>query len=140
MTKNVADLQQNKGGDAGKSREIPASYTGDWIQKLDGRTAIAKAIQDRLATLEDDLGGRDSLSYQQHSLCKRIVWLEALIESREAALARGDEISEGAHTQQINALVGLLKTVGLDRKARDVPDLQTYLRNKAAAKAEGGEQ
>ena len=113
--------------------EIPAQFSEDWLSKLDGRTRIARAVRDRLGELYADLGGEDSLSYQERSLCKRIVWLEALIETQELALARGEEVEQGRLTQSINALVGLLKTVGLDRRTREVPDLQSYLKRRSSS-------
>lgn len=117
---------------AAKQQEVPASYTGDWIERLDGRTNIARAVRDRLHALETDLGGRDNLSYQQRALAKRAIWTEAVIEQREAALARGDEIDLGQLIQANNGLIGLLKALGLERRVRDVPDLQSYLRAKEA--------
>lgn len=112
---------------------LPLRYSADWIEKLDGRTTLAKVVQSRLAELQADLGGLDALSYQERSLTRRAVWLEALIESREAALARGEEIEEGAHVQSINALIGVWKALGLHRRQKDVTDLQSYLRSKGAA-------
>ena len=113
--------------------ELPQRYAADWIEKLDGRTTLAKVVQSRLAELQADLGGLHSLSYQERSLTRRAVWLEALIESREAALARGEEIEEGAHVQSVNALMGVWKALGLQRRAKDVTDLQAYLRSKVGA-------
>ena len=113
--------------------DLPQRYSADWIEKLDGRTTLAKVVQSRLAELQADLGGLQSLSYQERSLTRRAVWLEALIESREAALARGEEIEEGAHVQSVNALMGVWKALGLQRRAKDVTDLATYLRSKAGA-------
>lgn len=114
-----------------KSTEVPASYRADWIEALDGRTRLARAVHERLATLYSDLGGGadgGGLSYQQRSLCRRVVWLEVLIETRESALARGQAIDEGAHTQSVNALSGLLSKLGLARRAREAPSLDDYLR------------
>lgn len=116
-----------------KSAELPSRYSSDWLCRLDGRTKLAQAARMRLEDLHANLGGRDALSYQERSLCKRIVWLEAQIEQREAALARGEEIDEGRHTQSVNALVGLLKAIGLERRQRDVPTLSEYLANREAS-------
>ena len=111
----------------GNKTEIPNSYRDDWIDRLDGRTNLARAVKDRLGALEGDLGGRDGMSYQQRSLAKRAVWQEVLIEQRESALARGEAVDVGPLIQATNSLVGLFKTLGLDRKQRDVPSLHDYL-------------
>lgn len=114
-----------------KQTEIPQKYSHDWLEKLDGRTAIAKAVNERYHALTQDLGGADRLSYQRQSLCKRAIYLEAIIETQEAALSRGEEVDQGKLTQATNTLIGLLKTIGLDRVARDVPDLAEYLKARA---------
>lgn len=118
---------------AAKSQDIPPRYNADWIESLDGRTSLARAVRSRLADLESDLGGHGALSYQRRSLSKRVVWMEAVIEQKESALARGEDVDQGSLTQAVNSLIGLLKTLGLERQARDAPDLQTYLQRQKAA-------
>lgn len=108
------------------------TYSDDWIERLDGRTRLAQAVRDRLSSLESDLGGRDLLSYQELSIAKRAIWLETLIEQREAALARGQEIDQGAHVQAINSLIGVWKSLGLKRRAREAPTVAEYLRGRSA--------
>lgn len=127
--------QPNRATDSGRSAEIPERYSEDFVAKLDGRTQIARIIRDRLEELQTDLGGRDALSYQQRSLTKRAIWLEAVIEQQEIALSKGEVIDQGKLTQAVNSLIGLLKTLGLDRKARDVPDLQTWIANRERREA-----
>jgi len=116
-----------------KPQDLPDRYTPDWLEKLDGRTRLAQVVNDRLQILTTDLGGFDSLSYQQRSLAKRAIWMEAVIEQQEAALARGEDVDQGKLTQAVNSLIGLLKTLGLHRKAREVPDLQSYLKQRQAS-------
>ena len=117
----------------GKTDTVPGQFSQDWIARLDGRTTLARAVRDRLHTLQTDLGGESALSYQERSLCRRAVWLECLIEQRESMLAKGHEIDEGSHTQSINALMGVWKALGLQRRQRDVPTLSEYLANREAA-------
>ncbi|XKH00784.1 hypothetical protein LG325_11915 [Marinobacter nauticus] len=113
-----------------KRDEIPTAYSPDWLERLDGRTRLAQAVNQRYQALTADLGG--DLSYQRRSLCKQVVWIEAVIEQQHAALSRGEDIDHGRLSNYVNTLIGLLKTIGLDRKAKDVPDLAEYL-----AKREG---
>ncbi|QGM21430.1 hypothetical protein GJ672_03535 [Spiribacter sp. 2438] len=115
----------------GKKNELPPRYTHDWIESLDQRTSLARAVRDRLQRLEADMGGGDSLSYQRRSLAKRAIFMEALIEQREAAIARGEDVDQGQLTQATNTLIGLLKTIGLDRRARDLTPAE-YLRSRAS--------
>ena len=120
-------MDQRNGTDTAKTSELPERYSEDWLAKLDGRTAIARVIRDRLEDLQTDLGGRDQLSYQQRSLAKRAIWMEAVIEQQEIALSRGEPVDQGKLTQAVNSLIGLLKTLGLERKARDIPSLRDYM-------------
>ena len=117
-----------------KTQQIPPKFTHDWLDKLDGRTAIAKALQERHGALVNDLGGTPSLSYQRLSLTRRAIHMEALIEQQEAALARGEDVDTGKLTQSINSLIGLYKTLGLDRVARDASLEAIISRSKGASK------
>ncbi|MGQ7242942.1 hypothetical protein ACUN9V_05695 [Salinicola sp. V024] len=110
-----------------KQPEFPVSYSSDWLEKLDGRTILARAVHQRYAALTDDLGGVDALSYQRRSLAKRAIYIEAVIERHEAALSRGEDVDMGRLTQATNSLIGLLKALGLERKARDV-SLTDYIK------------
>jgi hypothetical protein len=116
------------GTENGKSSEIPARCSEQWIEKLDGRTQIARIIRDRLEELQTDLGGPAQLSYQEKSLTKRAIWLEAVIEQQEIALSKGEEIDQGKLTQAVNSLIGLLKALGLERRAAEVPTIAEYCR------------
>jgi hypothetical protein len=113
--------------------EIPLSYSPDWLQRLDGRTRLAQAVNQRYQDLTADLGGNENLSYQKRSICKQVVWMEAIIEQQHAALSRGEEIDQGKLTQATNSLIGLFKTVGLERVAREVPTLKDYIQDKQAS-------
>ena len=115
----------------GKTKEVPEQYRADWLEAMDGRLGTVKAIRERLSMLTDDLGGVDAMSYQRRSLAKRVVWLEAMLEQHEAALARGEEVDAGRWTQGVNSLVGLLKTLGLDRVAQDVPSVQSWIKERS---------
>ena len=115
----------------GKLKAIPEQYRADWLDQMDGRLGMVKVIKDRLGMLTDDLGGVEQMSYQRRSLCRRVVWLEALIEQQEIALSRGEEIDQGKWTQAVNSLMGLLKTVGLERVAQDVPSVTTWIKERS---------
>ena len=119
-----------------KQADIPDKYSPDWLQRLDGRTAIAKAVNQRMRHLVNDLGGADSLSYQEQSIVRRVVWVESLIESAELEMAKGRAMStedHRRHLNNINTLIGLLKSLGLERRTRDVPSLGEYLAAKGGA-------
>jgi hypothetical protein len=97
---------------------IPSTYIPNFVERLDGRSLLATVIPERIAAIESDLGGPEGLSYARRSLVRRVVWLEAVVETFEQNLA-SDRITDlGAYTQSINSLLGLYRLLGLERKAR----------------------
>ena len=106
---------------------LPDKYTPDFVAKLDGRTVIARAVRDRIETIETDMGGSDSLSHARRSLVRRVVWLEAIIEHAEQRLAAGEPIDLGGHTQAVNTLIGLYRLLGLDRKPKAARSLRSVM-------------
>lgn len=114
---------------------IPAKFAAGYLDRLDGRTAIAVEMRHRWQQVTADLGGEASLSYAQRSLIERALWLEHWLAIQEQSLADGDHASfdAGRWTQASNALLGLWRTLGLERKARDVTDLRSYIGGRAAS-------
>lgn len=118
-----------------KLQTPPDRFTSGWLQSLDGRTGLAVDMRMRWQSLTTDLGGEDRLSYAQRSLCERCLWLEFWLRAQEQALADGKEFDAGRWTQGCNALQGIYSKLGLERKARDVPDLSTWLASKGKESA-----
>jgi hypothetical protein len=114
-----------------KADEIPPEYAPGWMSQLDGRLAIAKDVRSRATALTNDLGGLDSLSYQQRSLVERAIWLEFWLTQQERALAEGKDFQVNAWVQASNALLGLYRHLGLKRVAKSVQDLHQYMRSAA---------
>ena len=118
-----------------KKTGVPTKYTENFLADLDGRYTVARALKGRYLTLVADLGGFDALSYQQQSLCKRVIYLEAHIGTLEAELASNKTVNINAYTQMVNTLIGLLRAVGLERKTKDV-SLGEYLKTRDTDKDE----
>lgn len=115
------------------AKTIPDHFEPRFLDDLDGRSNVTRRLRHRVAQLHSDLGGEDRLSYAQRSLCLRAIWLESWLEAREVDAAEGRPIDIGKQIQALNTLLGLWRTLGLERKARDVPDLQSYLRGREPA-------
>ena len=111
----------------------PKNFNTGWLSELDGRTAIAQELRARYAAFTNDLGGVDRLSYAQRSLVERALHLEYWLAQQERALIEGADFDVGKWTQAANALQGILTKLGLDRQAKDVPNLHDYLAQKATA-------
>lgn len=117
--------------------EIPTQFEPRFLEHMDQRTVAARELRQRLNAITDDLGGADQLSYARRSLVRRAVWLESWLETQEAKAAQGEDVDIGRQTQALNALLGLYKTIGLERRAKEVPSLHDYLNQKARGAEDG---
>lgn len=108
---------------------LPARWEPAAAWKLDRRCLTAREVSAALAQLWSDLGGVEALSAQQLVLCERAVFLRHQLVEHETAVLNGrpGTMEPGAHTQATNALLGLLKALGLERRARDALSLREYL-------------
>jgi len=111
----------------------PEKFQQGFLSELDGRTSIAQTMRERHRAFTDDLGGKDRLSYAQLSLVERALWLEYWLASQEQALATGTDFDVGKWTQAANSLQGIYAKLGLDRRAKEVPDLQSFLKSREVA-------
>jgi hypothetical protein len=112
---------------------LPDDYTSDFVDKIDKRTKVARALLDRIQVIESDLGGSETLAHTRRSLVRRAVFLEALVESQELKLAAGQPIDVGAYTQGINSMLGVYRLLGLERRQRPVRSLRDHLNGTAKA-------
>ena len=101
-----------------KATEIAPRYSETFMEELDGRYRTAKTLRQRLRDLTNDLGGIAVLSYQEHSLCKRAVHLERVVERFESTLAHGGSVDYGHYFGLINALSGLISYSNRSLKLR----------------------
>lgn len=115
-----------------KAQHIPEKPRQGWLSTLDMRTAVGRDMRGRYAEVCGDLGGEDALSYAQRSLVERALWLEYWIAQQERALAEGAEVDMGRLTQAGNSLLGLFRTLGLERRQRDVTSLSDYIATRGA--------
>ena len=112
-----------------KETDVSAKHTPGFLEDMDGRTEVSRTLRQRLGALVSDLGGLDALSYQERSLCKRVIHLERLIEKRELSLAHNGIIDESGYFVAINVLNGLFTKLGLKRRAKTL-SLKDYLNAK----------
>ncbi len=106
---------------------LPDSYRAGWLEKMDRRTKVARAILERVESLASDAGGMENLSHAKTSLVKRAAFLECICESHELKLAAGGEIDVGAYTQTLNSMLGLYRLLGIERVARPVRSLHEHM-------------
>jgi hypothetical protein len=119
------------------STEVAARYHEDFMEAMDGRGRIVKTLRQRLGALVADLGGLAELSYQERSLCRRIVFLERHVEKKELSLAHGGTVAEADYLSAINCLSGLFGKIGISRRARPVQSVEDYMRARTSTPDEG---
>jgi hypothetical protein len=107
--------------------QLPAEYSADWLERIDKRTKIWRALLPRIQRLEDDAGGADNLPHAKRSLCRRAAFLELLGETLELRFTAGEPIDVGAYTQTVNTLLGLYRLLGLERRQRPVRRLREIM-------------
>lgn len=112
-----------------KTAKVPTTFTPKFIEDVDGRFGVAKDLRRRYEALKADTG---SESTQRDLLCRRAVFLSVLLETQECEALETGKIDTGGYTQMVNALQGLLLKLGLDKKAVQALDLNTYLAEKRA--------
>ena len=120
-----------------KTKEVtlPKTFTPKFWEAVDGRYAIAKEITRRYETLREDAGAE---SEQRDMLCQRAVFIGVCLETMECEAVAAGRFDAGVYTQMSNALLGLLKALGLNRHIKRAEDLRTYIEQRTATtKAEG---
>jgi hypothetical protein len=125
-----------KGAKSVKATEIQPRYEETFMSCLDGRSLVARELRDRLHALTADLGGWSTLSYQERSLCRRVIHLERLTEMKELKLAQGGRLDENLYFNCINSLSGLWSKIGLKRRVK-VLALGDYLAAKSSEPTKG---
>jgi hypothetical protein len=106
-----------------KHQPIPAEFVPRFWDDLDRRLHPAKEIVRRVELLKRDSGAD---SYPRQLLCERAAFLSVLLETAEVEAGRSGRLDVGAYVQGLNALTGLLKALGLERKVNDVGGLKGY--------------
>ena len=117
------------------------------LQAIDRRTAAARALLTWRDDLVEALGGEDAVSPQQRALvdlaARTKLYVDAvdawIVEQPSLVLARKRSILPVVRERQAlaDSLARLLSQLGLDRRAKEVPTLSTYLAAKAPPAAGG---
>lgn len=119
--RRIAKQLPRKHGYTAKLKEVPAQFMPDWLDRMDARYATVRRLRERFRALVEDQGGIEQLSYSQQTLAKRAIHLEALAESMEARLLRGDEVDVNQFTNTINCLTNVLRTLGVRSQKKRRP-------------------
>jgi hypothetical protein len=106
---------------------LPAMFTPRFLEDADGRQAVIKEIRQRMDALVADTAAE---SVQQMLLCQRATFIAVQLETMETNAIEGKEFDSGKYTVLVNSLLGVLRSLGLDKKFKQTKDLKAYLENK----------
>jgi hypothetical protein len=106
---------------------IPERYSPDFMDRLDKRTVLGRAVLGRYMAVVSDLGGTEALSNIKHSLVRRFVWFETMIEGMECRAAAGEGVDIGSWTQLTNSWLGIARLLGLERRPRPTETLRDVM-------------
>jgi len=73
---------------------------------------------------------------QREMLCQQAVFISVCLETMQHEAVATGEFDAGVYTQMSNALLGLLKTLGLERHVKKAGGLRDYIRERQADAAE----
>lgn len=110
--------------------DVPAVFRPRFWEDSDQRCAVVRLIRRRYELLKEHAGGNES--FQRDLLCQRLAFVSIILETKEVTAAEGGDLDLGSYVQAVNALVGLLKTLGLDKRMKTVSDLKSYLAEKSS--------
>jgi hypothetical protein len=106
------------------------------LQDLDSRTRACKHALGLRNGFLSDLGGEDRASIAQRELAQRASVLGAMLEDAETRWLRGEPVQLAEFCTLVNAQRRVLADIGLERRARDVTPISTYLAGKNSQSSE----
>ena len=106
---------------------IPTRYRADFIERLDKRTVLGRAVHECYQAVVADLGGEEALSTIKRAHVRRYVTLESMLAGIECRALAGEEVDAGSWTQLLNSWLGVAGRLGLERRARNVRTLREHL-------------
>jgi len=107
---------------------LPRRWTPKFLQDADTRFANIRAVRARIQALEADTAAD---SVQKKLLCQHAGFLSTWLETQEVVALERGTFDSGGFVQAMNSLLGLLRSLGLERKVARI-GLKDYLRNKGA--------
>jgi hypothetical protein len=118
---------------ATKRLKLPHKYVPGFIKEFDKRTVLYDLLNTSYCEVVRDLGGAENLSHVKVTLVERwvfmLLWLR-MLENKILTNPKKSVKYAGKWVQAMNSFLGLSKTLGLERQARQVVSLQSYVEGK----------
>jgi hypothetical protein len=103
---------------------------------LDGRSHASRQFTGIIQRVMADLGGADNLSEIERHLITSFAGAAILQGHQLAKMLNGQPIDIHEYSSLTTAMIRSATRLGTERRAKEVPDLQTYLHMKEAEAAE----
>ena len=122
---------------------LPARYDRHFAWTLHRRCKVARQVAADLFEQWQDLGGVSELSAQQLTIVERVVFLRRRVLAYESAIMHNESrrkdqpemplpMDAGTYSNHVNVLLGLLRTLGLERRQKPSRRLGEVMRGSAA--------
>jgi len=110
-----------------KTASIQKSFVPKFWELADNRVAVIKAVKRRAEQIKQDCRA-DSI--QKRIIAERACFVSIRLESMEIDSIQSGTFDNGQYCALNNTLLGLLKSLGLERKAKQVMNLKSYIESK----------
>jgi len=125
----MGKVQEGSESPSENGSTLPTRFQPRFWSDADQRVALVRELKGKVNQLKTDTNAD---SYPKEILCERAVFLLAVIETQEVTAVEGEsKLDLAAYVQAVNSLLGLLRTLGLERKAKKVETLDTYVEKRA---------
>jgi hypothetical protein len=106
------------------------------LANIDGRSTEARRYRDLCLSFADDLGGAAGLTESQRALVRQAAALSVQSEKLQAAMIRGEDVSDEQMTRVANSLSRTLSRLGRKRAPAKL-SVPEYLAQRDARRAQG---
>ena len=114
----MARVEDDVSTPASNGGSLPTRFTPKFWADADNRVALVRAVKEKVNQLKTD---SNADSYQKQVLCERAVFLIAVLETAEVnAVDGGKPLDLGGYVQGVNSLMGVLRMLGLERRAKQI--------------------
>jgi hypothetical protein len=134
---NTTSANNSAAAEGSKGRQRSRVTNGSaLLPGVDGRSAWVRRCKDIIEAHLSDLGGEHNTSVAERSLVRRAAVITTELEMMEARFAAAGHADRELDLYQrtVGNLRRVLEAIGLQRRAKPVPDLDTFLKMRERAK------
>jgi hypothetical protein len=115
-----------------KLMTTPSKYQAGFLDQMDRRTDLYKVLDTSYQKVLSDKGGIDGLSHVEVSLIERFIFIEHMLRNLEQRIAMCSLPKKASGLMKkwnglIKSYTSLARLLGLERKAKPVVSLQSYV-------------